>query len=1155
MKKGAATNTFNKGLIMDLNPMVTPSDSVVNCLNGTLVTYNGNENVLQNDMGNGRVETAYLPSGYIPLGTATLGGIMYIVSYNPITNKSQIGSFPSPERNLLSDELSDKEAVLNLSSLKDEKAEDTEAIHFKSNSKKLILLDKELHPGDKFLIACTPLNDYQNILSAYQTDNTNPDKYPKYLKFSVVSIQDDGVLRNMNNSLVWHANELGDYFIVEGNILGEEQKVNLDEYRGLINSNYSVFNSRVEGKLAILAELECIDSFDISWDAVNTEGEWDIYFYVNWTYNNSTSPDKINLYGIRIIHSGQKEAKQLILNYPYINSNESEIQIGSTDIVKRGVNTTFCTPMYIDSVLVDTNPYEENNKITTPRKNDGTDNQFLIKDPIHIKDKDSIDFTIYPMMPFGCLDWLKRSFSINVKDLGSGKIELIEYRYFFNDTSTDGSSKTCSIVLNWGLDAYLEKNKKINEIKFNFQKYDNNIELIVKANAGNIQDNYSVGGIWNETETSDDINLNNIAYSYSINNKSSYSGNFSEKITKLDSDSLYFVQIYIDYDGTAICYYRFMYTFDVFNDQYYKCKDFKNLDLNEALKGKLALQTESKTITNEEFTDKCINSSGNEVMEFPGIFTNNDKSKYNIKRTYSCDLSFDVSGKTSFSGFNLKISKITGQDGKNITYTQTPENPKQTSITYDNITGTTTTLDPIKYNSSYTGTTYNTKFPNFNGKYEMELTVPLEIDHSRQTNIAVEYQLENLSVKCGWLTVYGMKKRIHLCYSPYYMEGRLENQGEYALQQFNESTGDGSDPVKIQDISKYYVIAQALREHLKEYDILALRFRTHHESDGGTQKKYHFWGYGNVFSDSDRLRADKTIWYNSETWSLDEEAHKNGDVNPNLIIFACLDTQDNIRLFTYGIDYKFYSYDYKGINVKKFHGMRYLGSDDDDNSWHTVTNLVFPLSIYGSRDDVEPSVESCLQDVFNGYYKVVKATQSSTSPDQRYKWKKLYYYDNFTWTDTISIPSKVEFVLKVNEEQELTSNTTIKNLNYTNTMELDIQTSVSNSENLENWVDKAIQAAESSSFIKLPDGEIKQTALNTKSIYTKDGELLSYLQQDFDSGFAGDSKCKISTSSERFRIDPVSIPAKQKITIAGRQEKQGIAIQNVIQINEWREKK
>lgn len=46
MKKEEATNTFQEGMIMDLNPLVTPSNVVTSCLNGTITTFNGNENVL-----------------------------------------------------------------------------------------------------------------------------------------------------------------------------------------------------------------------------------------------------------------------------------------------------------------------------------------------------------------------------------------------------------------------------------------------------------------------------------------------------------------------------------------------------------------------------------------------------------------------------------------------------------------------------------------------------------------------------------------------------------------------------------------------------------------------------------------------------------------------------------------------------------------------------------------------------------------------------------------------------------------------------------------------------------------------------------------------------------------------------------------------------
>ena len=61
---------------------------------------NGNEIALQNDMGNIRIDNAFLPSGYEPVGIKEYGGVIYVAAYNPITNKSQIGSFPSPERRL-----------------------------------------------------------------------------------------------------------------------------------------------------------------------------------------------------------------------------------------------------------------------------------------------------------------------------------------------------------------------------------------------------------------------------------------------------------------------------------------------------------------------------------------------------------------------------------------------------------------------------------------------------------------------------------------------------------------------------------------------------------------------------------------------------------------------------------------------------------------------------------------------------------------------------------------------------------------------------------------------------------------------------------------------------------------------------------------------
>lgn len=95
-----ANNTFTKGLFKDFHPLTVGNDVMTDALNATIVTMNGNEGILQNDMGNGRVESAFLPAGYVPVGMKEYGGIIYVASYNPVTNKGQIGSFPSPERNI-----------------------------------------------------------------------------------------------------------------------------------------------------------------------------------------------------------------------------------------------------------------------------------------------------------------------------------------------------------------------------------------------------------------------------------------------------------------------------------------------------------------------------------------------------------------------------------------------------------------------------------------------------------------------------------------------------------------------------------------------------------------------------------------------------------------------------------------------------------------------------------------------------------------------------------------------------------------------------------------------------------------------------------------------------------------------------------------------
>jgi hypothetical protein len=93
-----ATNTFSEGMVKDLNPLNTPDNLLTDCLNGTIITYNGNEFILQNDQGNYKLENGRLSPNFIPVGLKEYGDIIYIVSYNPLTKQTEVGSYPSPQR-------------------------------------------------------------------------------------------------------------------------------------------------------------------------------------------------------------------------------------------------------------------------------------------------------------------------------------------------------------------------------------------------------------------------------------------------------------------------------------------------------------------------------------------------------------------------------------------------------------------------------------------------------------------------------------------------------------------------------------------------------------------------------------------------------------------------------------------------------------------------------------------------------------------------------------------------------------------------------------------------------------------------------------------------------------------------------------------------
>lgn len=82
---------------MDMNPLVTPQTCLSDCLNGTIITFNGNEFTLQSDNGNVKIKDSQITKGFVPVGAKEYGGILYLALYNPVTNNCEIGSIPSPD--------------------------------------------------------------------------------------------------------------------------------------------------------------------------------------------------------------------------------------------------------------------------------------------------------------------------------------------------------------------------------------------------------------------------------------------------------------------------------------------------------------------------------------------------------------------------------------------------------------------------------------------------------------------------------------------------------------------------------------------------------------------------------------------------------------------------------------------------------------------------------------------------------------------------------------------------------------------------------------------------------------------------------------------------------------------------------------------------
>lgn len=639
-----AKNSFEEGLIMDLSPDNTSANSLTSALNATLITFNGNEMQLQNDMGNGRVETAYLPEGYIPVGTCEFGDIIYIVSYNPLTDKAQIGCFPSPERNISSTEISEMGQILKASDFQVMDGGGSPTGDLRSTSVKKVLIDsKKLNPGDKYIIYTNDynsLNDNRDYLSDYGSEGKHGSTH-KYVKLHVVSIDDSGKITYLDTTTKWYniGSSGNKYYINDTKIKNGTNEQDLDEYRDLVNSNWSIFSSKHSGKLAILAELEMIDTFSCSYDLQNTtiinDGsikykQYDLFLNPSYTTQSVKLPYLCitKAFFNNADYPGQSKPSDSQVYYYNNNSNSSsEVSVKypkyDASTITADPNSTITVTKNNDLIKVGTITIPYQQKVTKDDKEIWID----IESSSYI-----YNMEITPAMEYGRLSHLAVSLSIDFNKIGTGEITLTDWKYHNSGTTS---------ILSYGIEAYPKPNHQIDSITMQF--FDN------QGFVGEylIDDRKSYNGIFTEYFGLDGEHINPRFSKYNSETKKeeSHKGNKIENIQEgtdtsnfiegvedgntvyymddagtLYANFLYGVKIIIkqshinnsDAKDDDIVLYRWLWTTSMFNEYYYSVKDFSILNFELILNGEVLYESVPSTFI---WRSKEINNLGNSFSE------------------------------------------------------------------------------------------------------------------------------------------------------------------------------------------------------------------------------------------------------------------------------------------------------------------------------------------------------------------------------------------------------------------------------------------------------------------------------------------------------------------------------------------------------------
>lgn len=601
-----AQNTFNEGMVLDNHPLMTPNTVLTDALNATLVTMNGNEMVLQNDMGNARVENAKLPPGYIPIGMKEYGGIIYIACYNPLTNKGQIGCFPSPQRQKTATQISEITPTFKFPDVTYIKEENDEE-WYKINS---LLTKCEIFPkgtiirsGDKFSVGL-PISSMfgtdnidstgENFISNYDNVENGLVKTPmnRMYTFGVATLDNNGQLRDITNQLKRYK---GGQQVQFSNIDSDLYKFNCGYWQnemstedkdGLVSSELmdqtnvqsklNTYNSKLFGRLFLYAKYNTVQSIEVSiigYKKLDDNNTINNPIYTGHTDSDYSDVELPLIQNQKYLQIDSKILLLIYVNYKY-NCPDGSKSLNSKNLVEplegykyyfdksnqniiRGIqfiinnNSIYNLPFSIP------NDYNKNynlgygyplyDKITNIYS-------FSQVYTLPLNTTDKISWTAYPVtyfydngLKFGEIPDESVSGELNPDNINSGKMELNAWRYYVNNDR---------VLLTWGFESYPRENDIISEVSFSFY----------------------------------DVAYNTLKWKFFTKERVSYNGEFNENfdISNFISDSsnyntsvipnkLFYVDISWKYNSQERHTYRWMLITGLYNPSYYGNSEYPTI--------------------------------------------------------------------------------------------------------------------------------------------------------------------------------------------------------------------------------------------------------------------------------------------------------------------------------------------------------------------------------------------------------------------------------------------------------------------------------------------------------------------------------------------------------------------------------------------------